>query len=213
MRLSQAGQTASLGAGHAGRPITGQFQEAFPQARLPTYPAPMIALFTPSGAPLPARVVPNPRLDRASPYPAALRPILSLAAEDAARREIASWPGYAPTPLRNLPARARAIGLGNALKNLPNNLLWIFRARIVARHDDLIGPFASHLRHAWALRPIAITAASKHHTQSPTRRNRWTKRREHIRKRIIGVRVVNKHTKASATNRNRLQPTGRRRTG
>ena len=72
----------------------------------------MIALFTPSGAPLPARVVPNPRLDRASPYPAALRPILSLAAEDAARREIASWPGYAPTPLRNLPARARALGLG-----------------------------------------------------------------------------------------------------
>ncbi|MFO0293922.1 MAG: diaminopropionate ammonia-lyase [Rhodospirillales bacterium] len=72
----------------------------------------MIALFTPSGAPLPARVVPNPRLDRASPYPAALRPILSLAAEDVARREIASWPGYAPTPLRNLPARARALGLG-----------------------------------------------------------------------------------------------------
>ena len=61
--------------------------------------------------PHPARLVPNPRLDRASAYPDALKPILSLAAEEEARREIASWTGYAPTPLRGLPALARELGL------------------------------------------------------------------------------------------------------
>jgi diaminopropionate ammonia-lyase len=55
----------------------------------------------------------NPRVDRASPYPDALKPILSLAAEDAARREIASWPGYAPTPLRALDWIARALRLSS----------------------------------------------------------------------------------------------------
>ena len=61
--------------------------------------------------PHPARLAPNPRLDRASAYPDALKPILSLAAEEEARREIASWTGYAPTPLRDLPALARELGL------------------------------------------------------------------------------------------------------
>jgi diaminopropionate ammonia-lyase len=71
----------------------------------------MTTLSTPSGAPHPARLAPNPRLDRAHPYPGALRPILSLAAEEVARREISSWPGYAPTPLRDLQSIARELGL------------------------------------------------------------------------------------------------------
>jgi diaminopropionate ammonia-lyase len=37
---------------------------------------------------------------------------LSRAGFDAAAREIASWPGYAPTPLHALPGLARALGLG-----------------------------------------------------------------------------------------------------
>jgi diaminopropionate ammonia-lyase len=71
----------------------------------------MTTISTPSGAPHPARLAPNPRLDRAHPYPGALRPILSLAAEEVARREISSWPGYAPTPLRDLQSIARELGL------------------------------------------------------------------------------------------------------
>jgi diaminopropionate ammonia-lyase len=71
----------------------------------------MTTLSTPSGAPHPARLAPNPRLDRAHPYPGALRPILSLAAEEVARREISAWPGYAPTPLRDLQSIARELGL------------------------------------------------------------------------------------------------------
>ncbi|MBL8696786.1 MAG: diaminopropionate ammonia-lyase [Alphaproteobacteria bacterium] len=57
------------------------------------------------------RLFANPRLDRTNAYPAALKPILSLAAEAAARREIASWPGYAPTPLRALDWLARELGV------------------------------------------------------------------------------------------------------
>jgi len=53
----------------------------------------------------------NPRVDRASPYPPSMKPILSLAAEEAARAEIASWPGYAPTPLRDLDWMARDLRL------------------------------------------------------------------------------------------------------
>ena len=71
----------------------------------------MTTISTPSGAPHPARLAPNPRLDRAHPYPGALLPILSLAAEEVARREISSWPGYAPTPLRDLQSIARELGL------------------------------------------------------------------------------------------------------
>jgi diaminopropionate ammonia-lyase len=46
------------------------------------------------------------------PYPVALEPILSADAFAAARAEIAGWPGYAPTPLHDLPGLARAIGVG-----------------------------------------------------------------------------------------------------
>jgi diaminopropionate ammonia-lyase len=41
-----------------------------------------------------------------------LKSILSLARGAAARAEIASWPGYAPTPLIELPGLARAAGIG-----------------------------------------------------------------------------------------------------
>lgn len=52
----------------------------------------------------------NPRR-QAGLYPEALRPIQSLAALEQARAEIATWPGYAPTPLRALPGLAAAHGL------------------------------------------------------------------------------------------------------
>ncbi len=54
----------------------------------------------------------NASVDRAAPYPAALQDILSLAKESQARAEIASWPGYAATPLRDLDFLARDLALG-----------------------------------------------------------------------------------------------------
>jgi diaminopropionate ammonia-lyase len=57
----------------------------------------------------PVRVVENrARAPLGAPYPAALRAILSHAAAARARRTIAAWPGYAPTPLHALPDLARA---------------------------------------------------------------------------------------------------------
>ena len=59
------------------------------------------------------RLLVNPWTDRDVPYEAAGRTrILSLAAFAHARGEIRSWPGYVPTPLRDLPGLARAAGLG-----------------------------------------------------------------------------------------------------
>ncbi|MBP2312672.1 diaminopropionate ammonia-lyase [Azospirillum soli] len=54
----------------------------------------------------------NPMADRQAPYGAAQRRVLNLEAHDAARREIAAWPGYAPTPLVALPGLAAAAGIG-----------------------------------------------------------------------------------------------------
>lgn len=45
------------------------------------------------------------------PYPDALRPILDAADVAQARDAIAAWPGYAPTPLVDLPMLARALGI------------------------------------------------------------------------------------------------------
>lgn len=57
----------------------------------------------------PVRVVENrARAPLGAPYPAALRAILSHQAAARARRAIAAWPGYAPTPLHGLPDLARA---------------------------------------------------------------------------------------------------------
>ena len=63
----------------------------------------------------PARLTRNPSLDRARPYGPAERAILSETGLAAAKAEIASWPGYAPTPLPPLPGLAKALGLGAAL--------------------------------------------------------------------------------------------------
>ena len=57
-----------------------------------------------------ARLIARPRSDRA--YDEALSAILDAEGYEAARHEIASWPGYAPTPLRSLPGLAREAGLG-----------------------------------------------------------------------------------------------------
>ena len=58
----------------------------------------------------------NPRADRATPYAAEGRAdILSLAAFADAKREITSWPGYRPTPLRRLSELAAAAGVGDIL--------------------------------------------------------------------------------------------------
>ncbi|MEX2298472.1 MAG: diaminopropionate ammonia-lyase [Dongiaceae bacterium] len=46
------------------------------------------------------------------PYPVALEPILSGDSFAAARTEIARWPGYAPTPLHDLPGLARTLDVG-----------------------------------------------------------------------------------------------------
>lgn len=57
----------------------------------------------------------NPALDRARPYGAGEREILSLAAAKTARETIVSWPGYAPTPLLELTDVARRLGLAQVL--------------------------------------------------------------------------------------------------
>ncbi len=53
----------------------------------------------------------NPRARRAT-YPDQLRSILSLEAQREARSVIERWPGYAPTPLLELPRTAEQLGLG-----------------------------------------------------------------------------------------------------
>ena len=53
----------------------------------------------------------NPNAKPGTAYGPALAAILSEAGFEAARREIAAWPGYAPTPLRRLSGLAAAAGL------------------------------------------------------------------------------------------------------
>lgn len=53
------------------------------------------------------------RFDR--PYAPEQRAVLNQAAYAAMRREITSWPGYAPTPLTSLPGLASALGLREVL--------------------------------------------------------------------------------------------------
>ena len=52
---------------------------------------------------------------RHGPPPAVVRELLPPAEGEEARREIASWPGYAPTPLVDLRGLAAAAGLGRIL--------------------------------------------------------------------------------------------------
>ena len=62
------------------------------------------------------RLFANPRAARTTPYHEDGRSeILNLDALAKAKREIAAWPGYAPTPLRRLSKLAAAIGIGDIL--------------------------------------------------------------------------------------------------
>src|SRR5262245_47848982 len=53
----------------------------------------------------------NPNAQPAAPYGPRQQAVLNGTAFEQARREIASWPGYAPTPLVMLPGLARRAGI------------------------------------------------------------------------------------------------------
>ena len=59
----------------------------------------------------PVRYFLNPRAGPALPYGPDLSAILNADAHERAFREISSWPGYAPTPLRGLGGLARRLGV------------------------------------------------------------------------------------------------------
>ncbi len=59
------------------------------------------------------RRVSNRRVERGGAYPSPLDGILSAVEFAAARAEIATWPGYGPTPLRDLAGLATSLGLGS----------------------------------------------------------------------------------------------------
>ena len=61
----------------------------------------------------PPKVFHNPRAEESRSWPADLDDLLGVADCAAARRDIAAWPGYAPTPLRDLAGLARAAGLAS----------------------------------------------------------------------------------------------------
>ena len=63
----------------------------------------------------PVRHQHNDRLERAATYGQAERAVLSHDAFRVAKREITSWPGYAPTPLVQLPGLARKLAVGDIL--------------------------------------------------------------------------------------------------
>lgn len=120
----------------------------------------------------------NPKADpRARVYGPAEAAVLSKEGLAAARREIATWPAYEPTPLRDLPELARELGLGriwykdeserfglNSFKAL-GGAYAVFRLlrREVERAigntdfttDDLIGE-----AHAGVTRRITVTCAT-----------------------------------------------------
>ncbi len=58
-----------------------------------------------------ARFIANPAIDRARPYGAEERAILSLAGARTAHAAIAAWPGYRPTPMLLLDGLAREAGV------------------------------------------------------------------------------------------------------
>lgn len=64
---------------------------------------------------MPTDFISNPRLDRAQPYGKGQRAVLSLDAAERARAAITAWSGYAPTPLRDLPAIAGELGIAQLL--------------------------------------------------------------------------------------------------
>jgi diaminopropionate ammonia-lyase len=60
---------------------------------------------------LPTRYLLNPRADRRRPYGPRERAVLNAEDNELAFREISSWSGYEPTPLLELPALARRLGI------------------------------------------------------------------------------------------------------
>ncbi len=60
----------------------------------------------------PFEMAPNPKADPARPYGPRQRAVLNRDGFEQARAEIAAWPGYAPTPLVDLPGLARRLDLG-----------------------------------------------------------------------------------------------------
>jgi diaminopropionate ammonia-lyase len=60
---------------------------------------------------LSAQFLPNPSLDRSRAYGVKERAVLSQERAEEAATAIRQWPGYAPTPLRRLPALAREAGI------------------------------------------------------------------------------------------------------
>lgn len=54
----------------------------------------------------------NDGVDRRAPIPGNLRDIFNLAVAQEAYRVISAWPGYAPTPLRDLAGLAARLGIG-----------------------------------------------------------------------------------------------------
>ncbi len=103
----------------------------------------------------------NPRADRAAPY--AADATLSAAGFAAARAEIASWPGYAPTPLLALPGLAARLGLAR--------LWWKDEGRrfVTGSFKALGGPYAvgrvvqAAVERATGRRPtMAALAAGEH---------------------------------------------------
>jgi hypothetical protein len=61
----------------------------------------------------PIRYLLNPRPEILPDYGPVQAAVLNPAAHEDAFREIASWDGYAHTPLRKLEGMARALGIGN----------------------------------------------------------------------------------------------------
>lgn len=71
---------------------------------------PVESAFAPFERAQPA-LVHNPRVERTAEYPADLRPILDLTTATEAREAITAWSGYAPTPLVDLEALAKQLGV------------------------------------------------------------------------------------------------------
>ena len=61
---------------------------------------------------LPIRYLLNPRAQRELPYGPAQGEVLNAQAHEKAFQEISSWKSYQPTPLRELPGLAQALGIG-----------------------------------------------------------------------------------------------------
>lgn len=63
------------------------------------------------------RFVRNAHLDRSTPPGCDARRVMSLQSFRRALDEIGQWPGYTPTPLRDMPGLARHVGVARVLYN------------------------------------------------------------------------------------------------